>query len=978
MFGQSYENSYFPTRNTFNDYSYNRLNTAGNNYHFNNNSDILRNTGNYVIPTQTNNYQYTGNRSNNFFSSGSSQIRSESANNDFTDRYKSKFNKSSFVVNEAQYQYKPEESKNLLDKRYSSFRNNLNPKLNSKNNKNNLISEYDSEYVPYSPEFYVPIYSKNKGLKRLENHDSIFRKETKKKRNYDNYGNYKLPPNLKKQLEALEKLDDYNLSVANTEISKEDEPIIVKRKQDLKKPETPKPVKNKPKPKIILDEPTEIIPKEPEIKKEYEPNVQEDENPEITENEIPFVHKKILKKDENKKIEKPEINLKNEKIDNEIKPVLIKEDLTSKSIKKEIREEEFYEEPEEQQLKPSEQPKKIFEPIVSNEDLNPMPEKETSKRNNLDEKNNNNNIEFPKKIEKKEEPFKNEPIENPINNVDFETPLTVLNKVPEQVLFDTPSKKINDENKNALKKVNKVLKPNVQNEDPISNTDFPFVAGKNEIFEIEIPKPIEKKEDPIKNDEKEHENKVVGSDNPNKNTGKVDPQPIEIKQNKKIILKIDEPINYDDVSDGLNKHNIKSDENKKMKRRNPYPEKKDENGEEEEEVENPESNGNKEIYDESFRGTIIGYDEIQPDEIFKGIIPGINPDEEVENIPVDDKKKVDEDIGFMDELKVDPQQPDAEPVTTTNKKKKVDDDIGYMDDLNVEPQQPDAEPVRTNKQIEFFDKSENSEKHGISTTYKKKDTDNADIPVDETEDEDISGKIEGIPDEIIAGQIPGNQSKDEKENPDYYMSGIIEGFKLDENIGYKAGENKGDDNMEPGIIEQKKKKKKVDDDIGYMEGEFEGDDDGEAGIIRKKTKKKKVDDDIGYIAGEGQGDDDRGPGIIERDTKKDIDSTISYMEPTFKGDNLSPPGIVERKQEGQDGEYYEGIIDGIPITDENGEIEGIKETYEGGIIEGQKVKENKRIYVGDEQKYEEDWLSQIFVDYSGNSMNHEINLNDIK
>ena len=978
MFGQSYENSYFPTRNNFNDYSYNRLNTAGNNYHFNNNSDILRNTGNYVIPTQTNNYQYTGNRSNNFFSSGSSQIRSESANNDFTDRYKSKFNKSSFVVNEAQYQYKPEESKNLLDKRYSSFRNNLNPKLNSKNNKNNLISEYDSEYVPYSPEFYVPIYSKNKGLKRLENHDSIFRKETKKKRNYDNYGNYKLPPNLKKQLEALEKLDDYNLSVANTEISKEDEPIIVKRKQDLKKPETPKPVKNKPKPKIILDEPTEIIPKEPEIKKEYEPNVQEDENPEITENEIPFVHKKILKKDENKKIEKPEINLKNEKIDNEIKPVLIKEDLTSKSIKKEIREEEFYEEPEEQQLKPSEQPKKIFKPIVSNEDMNPMPEKETSKRNNLDEKNNNNNIEFPKKIEKKEEPFKNEPIENPINNVDFETPLTVLNKVPEQVLFDTPSKKINDENKNALKKVNKVLKPNVQNEDPISNTDFPFVAGKNEIFEIEIPKPIEKKEDPIKNDEKEHENKVVGSDNPNKNTGKVDPQPIEIKQNKKIILKIDEPINYDDVSDGLNKHNIKSDENKKMKRRNPYPEKKDENGEEEEEVENPESNGNKEIYDESFRGTIIGYDEIQPDEIFKGIIPGINPDEEVENIPVDDKKKVDEDIGFMDELKVDPQQPDAEPVTTTNKKKKVDDDIGYMDDLNVEPQQPDAEPVRTNKQIEFFDKSENSEKHGISTTYKKKDTDNADIPVDETEDEDISGKIEGIPDEIIAGQIPGNQSKDEKENPDYYMSGIIEGFKLDENIGYKAGENKGDDNMEPGIIEQKKKKKKVDDDIGYMEGEFEGDDDGEAGIIRKKTKKKKVDDDIGYIAGEGQGDDDRGPGIIERDTKKDIDSTISYMEPTFKGDNLSPPGIVERKQEGQDGEYYEGIIDGIPITDENGEIEGIKETYEGGIIEGQKVKENKRIYVGDEQKYEEDWLSQIFVDYSGNSMNHEINLNDIK
>jgi len=88
MFGQSYDNSYFPSRNSFNDYNYNRLNTAGSNYHFNNNnSDIFRNNGNYVIPTQTNNYQYTGNRSNNFFSSPSSQFRSESASNDFTDRY---------------------------------------------------------------------------------------------------------------------------------------------------------------------------------------------------------------------------------------------------------------------------------------------------------------------------------------------------------------------------------------------------------------------------------------------------------------------------------------------------------------------------------------------------------------------------------------------------------------------------------------------------------------------------------------------------------------------------------------------------------------------------------------------------------------------------------------------------------------------------------------------------------------------------
>ena len=52
-------------------------------------------------------------------------------------------------------------------------------------------------------------------------------------------------------------------------------------------------------------------------------------------------------------------------------------------------------------------------------------------------------------------------------------------------------------------------------------------------------------------------------------------------------------------------------------------------------------------------------------------------------------------------------------------------------------------------------------------------------------------------------------------------------------------EFEGDDDLEPGIIRKKTKKRKVDDDIGYMEGEFEGDDDREPGIIRKKIKKKK-------------------------------------------------------------------------------------------------------------------------------------------
>ena len=140
-------------------------------------------------------------------------------------------------------------------------------------------------------------------------------------------------------------------------------------------------------------------------------------------------------------------------------------------------------------------------------------------------------------------------------------------------------------------------------------------------------------------------------------------------------------------------------------------------------------------------------------------------------------------------------------------------------------------------------------------------------------------------------------------------------------------------------------KKKVDDDIGYTAGLEEGDDDGEAGIIRKKTM------------------------------KREIDSSISYEAPEFQGDNNQPPGIVERKPKEQveqesgiiphDSFLLEGYIQGIPDDEYNGMINGIPPT------------KNDRVYVGDKQEYNEDWLSNIFIDNSENTINHEININDI-
>ena len=49
--------------------------------------------------------------------------------------------------------------------------------------------------------------------------------------------------------------------------------------------------------------------------------------------------------------------------------------------------------------------KKTFKPVISNEDLNPMADKEKSNQNIFANNDDNNNIEILKKIENKEEPM---------------------------------------------------------------------------------------------------------------------------------------------------------------------------------------------------------------------------------------------------------------------------------------------------------------------------------------------------------------------------------------------------------------------------------------------------------------------------------------------------------------------------------------------------------------------------------------------
>ena len=121
------------------------------------------------------------------------------------------------------------------------------PRSQSYNKYNSKISEteYNSEYVPYSPEYYQPI----KGLGRRLDIDrkQPFREEKINNGSFGEYSKYDIPPALMRKLKMLEKeygnYEIENQEETEDEKSFEEEPDIV-----IPKPK-PKIIKPKPKPK---------------------------------------------------------------------------------------------------------------------------------------------------------------------------------------------------------------------------------------------------------------------------------------------------------------------------------------------------------------------------------------------------------------------------------------------------------------------------------------------------------------------------------------------------------------------------------------------------------------------------------------------------------------------------------------------------------------------------------------------------------
>jgi hypothetical protein len=110
---------------------------------------------------------------------------------------------------------KTEEPKINIDRRYNNLLFNLLPKPLKRKVPN--LSEYQDKYIPHDVDYVRPIYKKAPGLKAeikptkigFINPDDT--KKQIKKRKPDNIDNYKIPEKLKKEIKALDDIDNYNI-----------------------------------------------------------------------------------------------------------------------------------------------------------------------------------------------------------------------------------------------------------------------------------------------------------------------------------------------------------------------------------------------------------------------------------------------------------------------------------------------------------------------------------------------------------------------------------------------------------------------------------------------------------------------------------------------------------------------------------------------------------------------------------------------
>ena len=172
-------------------------------------------------------------------------------------------------------------------------------------------------------------------------------------------------------------------------------------------------------------------------------------------------------------------------------------------------------------------------------------------------------------------------------------------------------------------------------------------------------------------------------------------------------------------------------------------------------------------------------------------------------------------------------------------------------------------------------------------------------------------------------------------------------------IDYDDGQLKGDDNKDAGVVKQKKKKfeEQV---VDYDDGQLKGDDKKDAGVVKQK-KKKFEEQVVDYNDGQLKGDDNKDPGAVKR--KDFVQEVIDYMDNEINPEQTEHNilTLIAPKKNNKKEEFY-NYNDG-----ENKNKNKNEDSGQSGVIEG--------ISPNEEESLVKDYPDDNYRDIEENPLN---------
>ena len=853
---------------------------------------------------------------------------------------------------------------NFNNDRLNTLKYNLSP-MNGREVRKNAESEYRSEYVPYSPEYYQPIRSKGRSKgKRLDvgKDNYIFRNGEKKDDNpiYSYNGSqYRIPSALKKKLAMLE--NDLNLEedfdfpdISDTAIIEEVKPTPMKKKKKEKKKEEKKEEEKKEEEK---KEEVFVQPYIEDVEYDGDKEIERDDEDEkfneleqIVLGEKPEISEKPIEILKNKNSSKPNQNEK---------PRVIDGNVSGKNNKinnlSEDKEKENIIEPEKgEKMK---KPEKKQEPEKPKQNIISKGEDDEKPKDIENDNEGNNQNEKPQIMEKPTELISSKTIIKPNESEKLIIQDNIYqnsqNKIPEddsKNIINEPVKEQKTIQSQPQPQPQPVILPqpiiddgpkeiNKQDSDDKGN-DIPIESIDNQISIMEKPEEIYQYKSMVKPSEIEK---------PQENTlnNQQLPQPILIEQPKQIIIepnKDDKPIIQvfkEDIPE-INEapKNIQRKVNPNLQKpeiQDPQPKKfqpisVDYVDDDNDYIKHQIISSKEYAVDKIIPPSKEEIEEETPDETISGIIYGVKPEDVSvaydggfsSGRPIDDggivpqkeqsfkEENVNYDDGhgkgdFIDEGGVVPSQEKDFKEENVN----YDDGKGKGDVVDMGgPSQ--KKKKKFDEQIVDYDDGKNKGDNNEIPGPVEKDEDKKDQESIDYYDNEI-GK--GRKHQILTFVINKNPEEEVGESVDESYSGIIEGIKPEEGEEIVPVDNSPEDNYEDKedklnihyiktFAYSKNIKQPEEQEFNYDDGGFKGDDNQQPGIVKQKEKSFE-EQVIGYDDGQFKGDDNQEAGAVKQKKKNFKEEEVGYDDGQFKGDDNQEAGAAQRKEFKEEEANYE-------------------------------------------------------------------------